>query len=107
MGIPEASAKLSKEEILETIIHTVTHIKIPKTKGILGVEVNADRIRIFSPVIVGRKGEYYQLLYDLLEKGYEQVKIDGELKKLRNQIILSKNKKGYRVIFPDPKPLNP
>jgi excinuclease ABC subunit A len=86
--------KLSKEEILETIINTVTHIKTPqKTKEILGVEVNADKIRIFSPIVVGRKGEYYQLLYDLLEKGYEQVKIDGELKKLRNQIILSKNKK--------------
>ncbi len=86
--------KLSKEEILETIIHTVTHIKTAqKTKDILGVEVNADKIKIFSPVVVGRKGEYYQLLYDLLEKGYEQVKIDGELKKLRNQIILSKNKK--------------
>ncbi|MFH1455264.1 MAG: excinuclease ABC subunit UvrA [bacterium] len=85
--------KLSKEEILETIIHTVTHIKTLKNKEILGVEVNADKIKIFSPVVVGRKGEYYQLLYDLLEKGYEQVKIDGELKKLRNQIILSKNKK--------------
>jgi len=86
--------KLSKEEILETIINTVTHIKtLQKTKEILGVEVNADKIRIFSPIVVGRKGEYYQVLYDLLEKGYEQVKIDGELKKLRNQIILSKNKK--------------
>ena len=86
--------KLSKEEILETIIHTVTHIKAPqKTKEILGVEVNSDKIRIFSPIVVGRKGEYYQLLYDLLEKGYEQVRIDGEIKKLRNQIILSKNKK--------------
>ena len=86
--------KLSKEEILETIIHTVTHIKSPqKSKEILGVEVTSDKIKIFSPIVVGRKGEYYQLLYDLLEKGYEQVKIDGELKKLRNQIILSKNKK--------------
>lgn len=86
--------KLSKEEILETIIHTVTHIKSPqKPKEVLGVEVTSDKIKIFSPIVVGRKGEYYQLLYDLLEKGYEQVKIDGELKKLRNQIILSKNKK--------------
>lgn len=86
--------KLSKEEILETIINTVSHIKVPQqTKEILGVEVNNAKVRIFSPVVVGRKGEYYQLLYDLLEKGYEQVKIDGEMKKLRNQIILSKNKK--------------
>lgn len=86
--------KLSKEEILETIINTVSNIKTPqKSREILGVEVISDKIKIFSPVIVGRKGEYYQLLYDLLEKGYEWVKIDGELKKLRNQIILAKNKK--------------
>ncbi len=100
--------KLSKEEILETIIHTVTNIKSPKksiptfpvgtpTKSvgeeILGVKIDKNKVKIFSPIVVGRKGEYYQLLYDLLEKGYEQVKIDGELKKLRNQIILSKNKK--------------
>jgi excinuclease ABC subunit A len=86
--------KLSKEEILETIIHTVSNIKTPqKSREILGVEVISDKIKIFSPVVVGRKGEYYQLLYDLLEKGYEWVKIDGELKKLRNQIILAKNKK--------------
>src|SRR6202035_4802933 len=43
--------------------------------------------------VVGRKGEYYQLLYDLLGKGYTQVKVDGEIKKLREQIILDKNKK--------------
>ncbi len=85
--------KLSKEEILETIIHTVTHLKQAKnSKEILGVEVSNDKVKIFSPVIVGRKGEYYQLLYDLLEKGYETVKVDGELKKLRNQIVLAKNK---------------
>ena len=86
--------KLSKEEILETIFHTVYSIKAPKSsREILGVEVISDKIKIFSPVVVGRKGEYYQLLYDLLEKGYESVKIDGQLKKLRDQIILSKNKK--------------
>ncbi len=86
--------KLSKEEILETIIHTVTHLKSPqKGKEILGVHVTNDKVKIFSPIVVGRKGEYYQLLYDLLEKGYSEVKIDGELKKLRNQIILSKHKK--------------
>ena len=42
---------------------------------------------------MGRKGEYYQLLYDLLGKGYEKVKVDGELKSLRERITLSKYKK--------------
>lgn len=49
-------------------------------------------VEIFSPVVRGRKGEYYQLLYDLLGKGYSEVRVDGKRKKLREQIILSKTK---------------
>jgi len=86
--------KLSNEEILETIIKNVTSTNLDKnTKLVLGVPYTDAKVRIFSPVVVGRKGEYYQLLYDLLSKGYESVKIDGEMKKLREQIILSKTKK--------------
>ena len=33
------------------------------------------------------------MLYDLLGKGYSEVKIDGVSKKLREQIVLDKNKK--------------
>jgi len=43
--------------------------------------------------VVGRKGEYYQLLYDLLGKGYEAVKIDGQIKQLREKIELTKTKR--------------
>jgi len=85
--------KLSKEEIMETIIKNISNIPSQSKKEILGVEYDKDKVKIFAPVVVGRKGEYYQLLYDFLEKGYEFVKIDGELKNLRNQIILAKNKR--------------
>jgi excinuclease ABC subunit A len=50
-------------------------------------------VSIFSPVVVGRKGEYYQLLYDLLGKGFEAVKIDGQIKQLREKIELTKTKR--------------
>lgn len=86
--------KLSNEEILETIIKSVTSTNLEKnTKVVLGVPYTDAKVKIFSPVVVGRKGEYYQLLYDLLGKGFEYVKVDGVLKKLRDQIILSKTKK--------------
>jgi excinuclease ABC subunit A len=86
--------KLSNEEILETIIGGVTHIKTEDhgTK-VMGVAIDKAKVRIFSPVVVGRKGEYYQMLYDYLGKGYETVKIDGHIKKLRERIELDKNKK--------------
>ncbi|MFA6445666.1 MAG: excinuclease ABC subunit UvrA [Candidatus Paceibacterota bacterium] len=86
--------KLSNEEILETIIRTVTEIGSSKSaQKVFGVHVDKAKVRIFAPLVVGRKGEYYQLLYDLLSKGYEIVKVDGQIKKLREQIILDKNKK--------------
>jgi len=86
--------RLTNEEIMETILSTV------KVGGAKSVKKKAKKVtkrdkklQIFSPVVVGRKGEYYQLLYDLLGKGYERVKVDGKLHKLREQIILTKTKK--------------
>ncbi|MFA6274924.1 MAG: excinuclease ABC subunit UvrA, partial [Candidatus Paceibacterota bacterium] len=73
--------KLSNEEIINFVKEEI--IKHPTTKV----------VEIYAPVVRGRKGEYYQLLYDLLEKGYSEVKIDGVRKKLREQILMAKTKK--------------
>ncbi len=84
--------RISKEEILETIIKQVsTHNK--NGKKVMGVELDNQKVKIYAPLVVGRKGEYYQLLYDLLGKGYDKVKVDGKVMRLREQIILDKNKK--------------
>jgi excinuclease ABC subunit A len=86
--------RLSNEEILQTIIESVARADAAKnSRKLMGVELSTVKLRVFAPVVVGRKGEYYQLLYDLLGKGYGAVKIDGVMKKLREQIILSKTKK--------------
>ncbi|PJE74268.1 MAG: excinuclease ABC subunit A [Candidatus Taylorbacteria bacterium CG10_big_fil_rev_8_21_14_0_10_41_48] len=86
--------KLSNEEILETIISGVTKVKFEEhgTK-VFGVAINKAKVRIYSPIVVGRKGEYYQMLYDYLGKGYETIKVDGVTKKLRERVDLDKNKK--------------
>ncbi|OGC88473.1 excinuclease ABC subunit A [Candidatus Adlerbacteria bacterium RIFOXYC1_FULL_48_26] len=85
--------KLSNEEIIHSIVDSVTKATPKKTRTVMGVNINEDVVRIYAPVVVGRKGEYYQLLYDLLGKGYERVLVDGELKSLREQILLAKHKK--------------
>ncbi|MDD5357210.1 MAG: excinuclease ABC subunit UvrA [Candidatus Pacebacteria bacterium] len=85
--------KHTNEEILETILKTVESIETGTTKKVMGVVYDTLKIRILSPLVVGRKGEYYQLLYDLLGKGYKEVRVDGKNKKLREQIILSKTQK--------------
>ncbi len=84
--------KISKEEILNTILKTITTRSI-QAKKIFGIDIRDAKIAIFAPVVVGRKGEYYQLLYDLLGKGYDKVRVDGKIYRLRDQIILDKNKK--------------
>ena len=82
----EEIKKLSNEEILNFI----------QSK----IKVHAS-ISIFSPVVRGRKGEYYQLLYDLLGKGFSEIRLDGTMKKLREQITLSKYKAHYIEVLVD------
>lgn len=90
----EEIKKLSHEEIINFILEKINFYnkKNSKSRSVMGVEWNETEISILSPVIRGRKGEYYQLLYDLLNKGFSEVRLDGEMKKLREKIILSKNK---------------
>lgn len=85
--------KLSKDEILKVIMRTVEVVDLKATaKRAMGVTYSDLKIRILAPVVVGRKGEYYQLLYDLLGKGYEKVVVDGTEYSLRGRIALEKNK---------------
>jgi len=62
-------------------------------------------VTILALVVRGRKGEYYQLLYDFLDKGYSEVLIDGVSHKLRERIILTKNKKHDIDVIVDSIPL--
>ncbi|MDZ4225979.1 MAG: excinuclease ABC subunit UvrA [Patescibacteria group bacterium] len=95
--------KHSNEEIIQSVVESVSKNAPPAsrkaTQGkqknikVFDVEISNETVKIFAPVVVGRKGEYYQLLYDLLGKGFERIKIDGELKSLRERVTLSKYKK--------------
>jgi excinuclease ABC subunit A len=48
---------------------------------------------ILSPVVRGRKGEYYQMLQDVYESGFTEVRIDGKTRSLKERIPLVKEKK--------------
>lgn len=90
--------KLSQDEILNIVIDSIEMREVKEatkkqSQNVMGIEVSKGRVTIFSPVVVGRKGEYYQLLYDLLGKGFETVKIDGTVYQLREKIILTKTKR--------------
>lgn len=78
--------KLSTEEMREVVLGRV-HQALSSNK------LKKQSLIITAPVVRGRKGEYYQLLYNALGRGFSEIFLDGERKSLREQILLSKNKK--------------
>ena len=51
------------------------------------------RFMVLAPVVRGRKGEYKDLLEELRADGYTRAKIDGELRRLEDEIELDKKYK--------------
>jgi len=68
--------KLSPQEMIDTIIEST----------------DGKPITILAPVVRGRKGEYYQLLYNFLSDGFSKVRIDGKFHSLHDRINLSRYK---------------
>ncbi len=71
--------KLSVDEMIDIIKEKAKSLK-------------EDKVTILSPVVRGRKGEYYQLLYDFLSLGYSEARIDKKFYSLHERIILSRHK---------------
>lgn len=89
----EEIKKLSNEEILNFTLEKVHEFAGSSSKKVMDVAIDTATVAIMAPVVRGRKGEYYQLLYDLLGKGYSKVRVDGEMHNLRDRIELPKQKK--------------
>jgi len=86
-------SKLSKEEMISLVMSRISGKTPGKKQEVMGVAVDKRAVTIYAPVVVGRKGEYYQLLYDLLGKGYEKVIVDGKQHALREKISMDRNKR--------------
>ncbi|MDO8520684.1 MAG: excinuclease ABC subunit UvrA [bacterium] len=86
--------RLTNEEIMNFIFERVDEIgKHGPKDEVLGIAYSKLKVGIYAPIVRGRKGEYYQLLYDYLSKGYTKARIDGTQKNLRERIELTKTKK--------------
>ncbi|MFA5087357.1 MAG: excinuclease ABC subunit UvrA, partial [Candidatus Paceibacterota bacterium] len=70
--------KLTTDEIFKNI------------ENVLKEKNQTGELYILSPVVRGRKGEYFQMLQDIYESGYSEVRIDGKIKSLRQKINLEK-----------------
>ncbi len=77
-------SKLSSEEMLDVVkekVHAL--LKDPKKQDL--------PVMVLAPVVRGRKGEYYQMLYHALGRGFTSIYLDGVRKSLREQVVLKKN----------------
>lgn len=93
------------EEIKKLSVEEIVNFALEKIRA--GKSDGKTTVRIYAPVVCGRKGEYYQMLYDLLDKGYSEVMVDGKRYKLRERIILTKTKKHDIDVLVDEIPIKP
>jgi len=92
--------KLAPDEILG-LVGEMAKSEIASKKTLS----KSDTILLSAPVVHGRKGEYYQLLYDALGKGFAEAIIDGVRHSLREQIVMTKNRKHDISLVVDEIPL--
>ncbi|OGF21421.1 ABC-ATPase UvrA [Candidatus Falkowbacteria bacterium RIFOXYB2_FULL_38_15] len=90
--------KMTVEEMVDRVLkkvaenHQAKNNKLkPAFAGDSSLAQN-DIVLVMAPVVKGRKGEYYQLLYDLYNDGFAEVRVNGKFKELRNKIILPRYK---------------
>jgi len=85
--------KMSLEEIVDAII------------SVYGDKLKTN-VAIYAPVVRGRKGEYYQLLYDFLSNGFHEARIDGVTRFLRDKIRIERYQEHFIEILIDRLPAN-
>lgn len=53
---------------------------------------SGERVKILSPAVKGRKGEYVRLIERLRKKGFLRLRVDGEFREIEEDIFLEKTK---------------
>lgn len=54
---------------------------------------SGEKVKILSPVVKGRKGEYQHLFEKLRKKGFLRLRVDGQFRELEEEIFLEKTKR--------------
>lgn len=78
---PNCRTKIEKLTVDQMVDIVLRENKTKEGKG---------EVVILAPIVRGRKGEYYQLLYDLYNSGFARVRVDGKIHRLSDRIKLSR-----------------
>ncbi len=92
--------KLTNEEMVDVVMERIASdlTSADAAKG--------KKVQILAAVVRGRKGQYYQLLYDLYNSGFARVRIDGKEYRLDEQIKLGRYKQHTIEVVVDSIPLS-
>ncbi|MBI4592130.1 excinuclease ABC subunit UvrA [Candidatus Uhrbacteria bacterium] len=96
----EKIQKLTNEEMVDVVLSHLSLRAPAKQSSKIALSPSAPRndegklgsVKVLAPVVKGRKGEYYQLLYDLYNSGFARVRIDGKEHRLDEPIKLARYK---------------
>ena len=77
----EKIEKMTVDEMVDGVINYVNSLA-PSKKP----------VTIFGPAVRGRKGEYYQMLYNMYNSGFLKARVDGVIRLLSNQVELDPQK---------------
>ena len=87
----EPIRKMTIDEMVDAILKRTIEIHSdPEEIKTRKSKTSTNEIQIFAPVVRGRKGEYHQLLQDLYQAGFLEVRLDGQMKSLRQRIPLTR-----------------
>jgi len=97
--------KMTVDEMVDVVLKRTAelHAKPAETKK--KTKKTASEIVILAPIIRGRKGEYLQLLQDMYEAGFLEVRLDGQWKSLRDRVNLSRYQQHTIEVVVDRVPL--
>ena len=80
------------KKIEKLTVDEMTDLTLQANEG-SAKKIKSAELIVLAPVVRGRKGEYYQLLYDLYNSGFAKVRINGKMHKLSDKIKLSRYQK--------------
>ncbi|MSR84980.1 excinuclease ABC subunit A [Candidatus Uhrbacteria bacterium] len=81
--------KMTIDEMVDMLLRRTDELH--RTSQVHGKKKSlASDIMVLAPIVRGRKGEYMQLLQDLHEAGFSEVRVDGTFYKLRERVPLSR-----------------
>lgn len=97
---PQCGREISTQTIDQIVGHISREIQTRLTGNNL-------RMMVLSPIVRDKKGEYQSLLSSLQKKGYQRVRIDGDIYNLNESIALLKNNRHTIEIVVDRLAISP